>query len=149
MHEPGKKKKRMKAGWHAEIPATDRTLEISRAVDGLSWAKPNRKEAKKNQRRQVVAASGGKGNRSLLLSPSDWSPIRSLEHPLLLHFFRFLCFSSVYPNTCLPILSTEILCFSILCFTHAFLSYSYDFSIPTFLQSHDRNKPLNSCAHPK
>ena len=37
-------------------------------------------------------------------------------HPLLPHFFHFLCFFSVYPNTCLPILSTEFLCFSILCF---------------------------------
>ena len=64
-------------------------------------------------------------------------------HLVLPHFFYFLRFSSVYPNTCLSILSTEFLCFSILCFTYAFLSYLYDFSIPTFLQSRDPNKPLN------
>jgi hypothetical protein len=53
------------------VRAIKKSQKRFRAVDGLSWAKPNRKEAEKSQKRQVVAASGGKGNRSLLLSPND------------------------------------------------------------------------------
>jgi hypothetical protein len=37
---------------------------------------------------------------------------------------------------------TEILCLQMLCFACAFLSYSYVFSVPVFLESSNSNEPL-------
>ena len=79
----------------------------------------------------------------LHVQPNDAEVHKAMPKRLYSRRITLLLHSSVLPiHVSQTPRLTEILCFQMLCFARAFLSYSYVFPVPAFIESSNSKEPL-------